>query len=433
MKVLAFAAGAARMYCGSCLRDNTLAAELIRQGHDVILLPLYTPTRTDETNVSSPRVFLNAISACLDQESAFFRKPRWLLDKLWDAQWMLNLASRTSIRVNPRMLGEMTVSVLRGEEGFQRKEIEKLTGWLRSEAPPDIVTLPNSLLIGLARPIREAVNRPVCCTLQGEDLFLSQLPEPYRTQAMELIRSNVEHVDGFAAVSRFSADYWRRHLGIPEGKMHVIPLGINLEGYDGGRRVGHRPFTVGYFARIAPEKGLDVLAESYLRLRRETDFSGSALEVAGYLAPEHRDYLSAIERQMEDAGFGNEFRYRGSLDREQKIEFLRNLDVLSVPCTYDEPKGIFLLEAMACGVPVVQPRHGAFPEILERTGGGILVEPGNPASLAEGIYKLWKDPELAAELGRRGAQGVREHYSAARMAAGALEAYRTIAGAAIHA
>ena len=204
MKILAFTAGAARMYCGSCLRDNTLAAELKKQGHDILLVPLYTPTRTDEPNVSHPRVFLNGISVCLEQESAFFRKTHRLLDSLWDAPWMLKLASRTSIRVNPRLLGEMTVSVLRGEEGFQRKEIQRLTAWLGCEEPPDIVTLPNSLLIGLARPIREAVKRPLCCTLQGEDLFLSQLPEPYQTQALELMRAKVGDVDGFAAVSEFS-------------------------------------------------------------------------------------------------------------------------------------------------------------------------------------------------------------------------------------
>jgi glycosyltransferase involved in cell wall biosynthesis len=429
MKILAFTAGAARMYCGSCLRDNTLAAELKKQGHDIVLLPLYTPTRTDEPNVSHPRVFLNGISVCLDQESAFFRKPHGLLDKLWDAPWMLKLASRTSIRVNPRLLGEMTVSVLRGEDGFQRKEIEKLTAWLGGEEPPDIVTLPNSLLIGLARPIREAVKRPLCCTLQGEDLFLSQLPEPYQTQALELIRANVEHVDGFAAVSEFSADYWLRRLAIPERKMHVVPLGINLEGYDPGRRVQTGPFTVGFLARVAPEKGLHLLVESFLRLRRDTDFGGAALEVAGYLAPEHRGYLRGIERRMQDAGLAHEFCYRGPLDRPRKIAFLRNLDVLSVPAIYDEPKGISLLEAMACSVPVVEPRRGAFPEILEKTGGGIMVQPDDPASLADGIYRLWKDPELRKEFGRKGAQGVREHYSAARMAARAIEAYASIAAA----
>jgi glycosyltransferase involved in cell wall biosynthesis len=433
MKILAFTAGAARMYCGSCLRDNTLAAELKRQGHDIILLPLYTPTRTDEPNVSEPRVFLNGISVCLDQQAAFFRKTHRLLDELWDAPWMLRLAARTSIRVDPRLLGEMTVSMLRGEEGFQLKEIRKLTGWLRGEAPPDIVTLPNSLLIGLARPIREAVNRPVCCTLQGEEFFLSQLREPYRSEVLGLIRAKLDHVDGFVAVSQYSADYWRRHLGIPERKMHVVPLGINLEGYERGGRAPGKPFTVGYFARVVPEKGLHRLAESYVRLRRETDFSGAALEAAGYLAPEHHGYLRGIERRMKDAGLAHEFRYRGVLDRARKIEFLRNLDVMSVPSTYDEPKGIFLLEAMASGAAVVQPRRGAFPEILERTGGGVMVEPDDPASLADAIYRLWKAPELVAELGRRGAQGVREHFNAARMAARALEAYGIIATAGVHA
>src|ERR1017187_1479 len=433
MKILAFTAGAAKMYCGSCLRDNALAAELKRQGHDLVLQPLYTPTRTDESNVSEPRVFLNGISVCLDQQAAFFRKTHRLLDRLWDAPWMLKLASQTSIEVDPHLLGGMTVSMLRGEDGFQLKEIRKLSDWLRHETPPDLAILPNSLLIGLARPIREALHRPVCCTLQGEELFLSQLREPYRTQALELIRAKIHDVDGFVAVSRYSAGYWIRELGIAESQMHVVPLGINLEGYQAAERAPHQPFRVGFLARVAPEKGLHRLAESYIRLRRDTDFSGAVLEAAGYLAPEHRAYLRGVDRLMKDAGFGAEFHYRGELARAPKIEFLNSLDLLSVPCTYDEPKGIFLLEAMASGVPVVQPRRGAFPEILDQTGGGVLVEPENPASLADAIYRLWKYPEARAELGRRGAEGVRAHYSVSQMAERALEAYQKIVAAVAHA
>jgi glycosyltransferase involved in cell wall biosynthesis len=433
MKILAFTAGAAKMYCGSCLRDNALAAELKRQGHDLILLPLYTPTRTDESNVSEPLVFLNGISVCLDQQAAFFRKTHRLLDRLWDAPWMLKLASQTSIEVDPHLLGGMTVSMLRGEEGFQLKEIRKLSAWLRHETPPDLAILPNSLLIGLARPVREALRRPVCCTVQGEELFLSQLQEPYRQQALELIRSKLLDVDGFVAVSRYSAGYWIRELGIAENRMHVVPLGINLEGYPAVERAPQQPFRVGYLARVAPEKGLHLLAESYLRLRCETDFHGAVLEVAGYLAAEHRAYLRGVERRMKDAGFGAEFHYRGELDRPHKIEFLSSLHLLSVPCTYDEPKGIFLLEAMAAGVPVVQPRRGAFPEILEATGGGLLVEPDDPASLADAIYRLWKAPEERAELGRRGLQGVRQHGSVAHMAERALAAYQKILAAVAHA
>src|SRR6185295_8713913 len=288
----------------------------------------------------------------------------------------------------------------RGEDGYQRKDIGKLTRWLAGEPPPEIITLPNSLLTGLAKPIREAVRRPLCCTLQGEDLFLSQLPEPYRRQSWELIRANAAHVDRYAAVSEFAADYWRRELGIPAYRMNVVPLGINLEGYDPGLRVHSDRFTVGYLSRVAPEKGLHLLAESYVLLRRETDFGGAVLESAGYLAPEHRGYLRGIEKQMKDAGFAGEFRYHGELDRVRKIEFLRDLDVMSVPCTYDEPKGLSILEAMANGVPVVQPRRRAFPEILQRTGGGILVQPDDAGSLAQAIHGLWKNRERIAELGR---------------------------------
>src|SRR5262249_47541809 len=139
------------------------------------------------------------------------------------------------------------------------------------------------------------------------------------------------------------------------------------------------------------------------------------------------------ESKLKDAGLSEEFRYRGELDRAQKMEFLHGLDVMSVPCTYDEPKGLSVLEAMANGVPVVQPRRGAFPEMLARTGGGVLVEPDDAASLARAIHALSKDREQLTELGRRGAAGVREHYSVSQMAARALEVYRNTAVAAVHA
>ena len=427
MRILYITAGAAQMYCGSCLRDNALAAELIARGHDVVLVPFYTPTLTDEPNVSRERVFFGGISVYLQQHLALFRRTPRLLDRLWDSTLMLRLASRRSIQTSPKLLGEMTVSMLKGEEGNQRKELHKLLDWLKSEPPFDCLSLPYTLLIGLARPLREALRRPVCCTLQGEDLFLEGLPEPYRRESLELIRANVKYVDSFIAVSDYYAQFMSGYLQIPESKISVVPLGINLQGYGRRTRVSDgQPFIVGYFARVAPEKGLHLLAEAYRRLR-ERDAADAApatrLEVAGYLAAEHHSYLEGIERQLKDWGLADEFRYRGVLDREQKIEFLQSLDALSVPATYDEPKGIFLLEAMACGVPVVQPRRGAFTEVIEKTGGGLLVEPDDAGALADGLLRLARSPALAAELGDNGFRRVREHYSVELMAERALEVY----------
>ena len=429
MRLLFITAGAAGMYCGSCLRDNALAAALMSQGHDVSLVPIYTPTLTDEDNVSQHRVFFGGISVYLQQHMSLFRKTPWLLDRLWDSEFALKMASRRSIPVDPRMLGELTISMLKGEDGFQRKELLKLIRWLRSEPLPDIVTLPNSLLIALARPIKEALGRPVCCTLQGEDLFLQGLDRSHRDDALDLIRANVDHVDAFVAVSDYCARFMSDYLRIPPHKVHIVPLGINLEGY--GIKPGSRSgvFSIGYFARVAPEKGLHHLCEAYRTLRKRENSPNARLEVAGYLAPEHRPYLHGIERQMQDWGYGDEFHYRGVLDKQGKIAFLQSLDALSVPATYDEPKGIFLLEAMANGVPVVQPRRGAFPEVIEKTAGGILVEPDDPESLADGLLAVWNDPAFAKELGRNGYEKVRSFYSAERMAECAVEVYRSLAGA----
>ena len=429
MKILLITAGAARMYCGSCLRDNALAAELMSQGHEVILLPIYTPTRTDEPNVSQSRVFFGGISVYLQQRLALFRKTPWLLDRLWDSRLVLQAATRRWVQTEPRLLGELTISVLKGEEGFQRKELLKLLHWLETQSPPDVVNLPNSLLIGLARPLKRALGCPVCCTLQGENAFLEGLAEPYRSAALDLIRANVEFVDAFLPVSEYSAEFMSKYLGIPNSKMHVVPLGINLKGYAANRSQRSNCFTVGYFARITPEKGLHVLCESYRRLRQRNNLPAARLEVAGYLAPEHQDYLRAIERQMGEWGLDGEFRYRGILDRDAKIRFLQNLDVLCVPSTYSEHKGVYLLEAMANGVPVVQPRRGAFAEIIAKTSGGLLVEPDDCDRLAEGILAIWKDPAWATELGRNGSNGVREHYSVAGMAGRALEVYASLQSA----
>ncbi|HEX8476341.1 MAG TPA: glycosyltransferase family 4 protein [Pyrinomonadaceae bacterium] len=430
MRILYITAGAAQMYCGSCLRDNALASELMARGHDVVLVPIYTPTLTDEPNVSQQRIFFGGISVYLQQHSALFRRTPWLLDRLWDSTPALKWASRRSIPTNPQTLGELTISMLRGEDGNQRKELHKMLEWLRHEPPFDVVSLPYTLLIALAKPLKEALRRPVCCTLQGEDLFLEGLPEPYRSESLALIRASVAHVDTFIAVSDYYAKFMRDYLEIPEDKIRVVPLGINLCGYDAPRderRNDAQAFTVGYFARIAPEKGLHVLAQAYKHLRERDDRAAPMrLEAAGYLGAENRDYLRGIEQQMRDWGLATEFHYRGVLDRDEKIAFLRSLDVFSAPATYDEPKGIFLLEAMACGVPVVQPRRGAFTEIVNKTGGGLLVEPDDPQSLAEAILELQRNPSLAQELGASGARGVREHYNVALMAERALEVFHSL-------
>jgi glycosyltransferase involved in cell wall biosynthesis len=431
VRILSITAGAADMFCGSCLRDNALARELLGRGHDVTLQPVYTPTVTDEENVSRDRVLFGGVSVYLQQHVGVFRRTPWLLDRLWDSRAFLRFVSKRSIPVDPSGLGALTISTLQGERGFQRKEIEKLVAWLRDEAPYDVINLPNALLISLAGPIRRATGRPVVVTLQGEDLFLDGLPADDRSRAIALIREQLRDVDLFVAVSEYYRAYMADYLGIPLDRIRVGPLGVSLRDLEPTTRTraANDPFVVGYFARVAPEKSLHVLAEAYRLLRRDRGVENARLEAAGYLAPEHRPYLQRIERQLQAWGLGGEFHYRGALDRARKVAFLHSMDVLCVPSTYKEPKGLYLLEAMACGVPVVAPHHGAFPEMLAKTSGGLLVRPDDPASFADGLAAIRNHPGQAREMGLSGAAGVQQHYSVARMADRVIEIYSEVATA----
>lgn len=423
MRILQITAGAAGMYCGSCLRDNALAAELMRMGHDVLLMPLYTPTLTDETNVSSERVFFGGISVYLEQNFALFRRLPRFVDKLWDSAWALKAATKGSITTNPKWLGEMTASMLRGENGRQRKEVFKLIEWLSGQPRPDVVVLPNSMLIGLAKPLKEALGTPVFCTLQGEDLFLEGLQEPYRSDSLALIREQVRWVDVFLPTSEYYAEFMAGYLSIARDRLQVVPLGIQLDGYERREREPGRPFTVGYFARVAPEKGLDVLADAYIKLRSLMPGVECRLEAAGWMGAEHRPYLAGIEANLSERGLSREFRYHGVVDRAGKIAFLQSLDVLSVPGPYADPKGIYALEAMACGVPFVQPEHGAFVELARRTGGGLLVRPGDVGALAGELARVAADCALRDQLSGNAYEGVRRWHSVRRMAEAAVEAY----------
>ena len=424
MRLLYLTAGAAEMYCGSCLRDNALAATLLKRGHDVMLTPVYTPTTTDERNVSSSKVFFGGVSVFLEQHVPLFRHTPAMLDRLWDSTAVLKLASKRQIKVDPRVLGEMTVSMLKGVDGHQRKEVDKMLAWLRAEPAFDVVNLPFALLIGLAKPLRQALGAPIACTLQGEDLFLENLQEPWRSQSLDLIRRAIDDVDVFIAVSEFYVDTMSTYLGIPRTRIRAMPIGISLDGHAPPPPRMSPPYTVGFFARIAPEKGLHVLVEAYRRLRARPGVPATRLLAAGYMLSEHRDYFRSVEASVRAAGLEAEFTYAGAPDRAGKIELLRQMDVFSMPATYDEPKGLSLVEAMANGVPIVQPARGSFVEIVTRTGGGLLVPPDDPDALADGLFSILTDRPRGVDLGRRGAAGVRQHYTVDNMADAAERIYR---------
>ncbi len=417
MRITYITAGAAGMFCGSCMRDNTLVAALSRRGHEALLVPCYTPIRTDEEDVSQRRVFFGGVNVYLQQKWGLFRHTPWLLDRLLDAPSLLRWVSRFAVSTKAEDLGDLTVSMLRGEHGKQSKEISKIAQWLAAEVKPQVVNLTNAILSGMVHELKRVVGAPVLCSLQGDDIYLDSLPEPYRTQSLQLIRDHCREIDGFIATCGYYADFMAEYFAIPRGRIHVVYPGLNLRGHGGPRpeRNG-RPFTVGYFARICPEKGLHVLAEAFRLLRADPAAPRCRLHVSGWLGESNKKYYDDIQKSLKEAGLADDFVHVESPGHDDKVRFLDGIDVLSVPATYREPKGLYVLEALANGVPVVQPRHGSFPELIEATGGGLLVNPDDPADLAAALRRLMDEPALAEEMGRKGKEAVHARFHADRMA-----------------
>ena len=432
MRVVLLSAGAAGRYCGTCLHDNTLAAALVKRGEDVLLVPTYTPLRTDETSVSQSRVFFGGVNVYLQQKSWLFRHTPWFVDRFLDAPRLLKWLSKRSASVEVQKLGDLTVSTLKGEDGHQRKELSKLVRWLASDVKPDLVHLTNSMLVGMAPEIRRQLQVPIVCSLSGEDIFLEQLREPHYSDVRALMKARCGQVDAFIALNNYFADYMADYLAIGRQKIHVIRHGLNLQGH-GMRQppatTASREVVIGYFARVAVEKGLHHLAEAFILLCQDKELPPLRLRAAGYMSQGDEQYLKQVRERIAAAGLSERFEYLGELDRNAKIALLQSFDVMSVPSVYRESKGLSVIEGLANGVPMVLPSHGAFPELLADTGGGLLCEPENPASLAAGIKRLILDQALAERCGRSAFDAIRARYTDAQMAAATMDLYRQVADA----
>lgn len=414
------------MFCGSCMHDNTWARALMAAGCEVSLVPTYTPVRVDEADESLHKVFLGGLNVYLNGRWSWWRHIPRGLTRWLDRPGVIRWATQWSVSNDARELGDLTLSMLAGGEGPQRGAIDDLVRFLTRELRADVVIFSNALLSGAVPMLREQFSGPILCTLQGDDVFLDSLPEAIRQEAIRRISAASQGFDGFLVHSRFYRDYISEYLRLPVERFHTMPLGIDFVGNDGlpGEREESGPFTVGYFARVAPEKGLHHLVDAFEHVRRECP--EARLRVGGYLAAQNREYFREIERRV--AGWGEQFEYVGSPGtHEEKVQFFRSIDVLSVPTHFLEPKGLYVLEGLANGVPAVQPRHGAFPEIIDATAGGLLVTPHEPQELAGALSSL-VERDRRLMLAREGHRRVREVYSLEAMAHRTLEILTQLGG-----
>jgi glycosyltransferase involved in cell wall biosynthesis len=428
------------MYCGGCLRDNALVAALRKLGHQALLVPLYLPLTLDEEDQSAGTpLFFGGISVYLEQKSPLFRgAPGWLHD-LFASRRLLQWAAGKAAKTRAADLGELTLSMLRGEAGHQARELEALLAWLKTQPRPDVLCLSNALLIGLARRLKAELRVPVACALQGEDAFLDGLPESQRAACWRALAERAAEVDLFIAPSRYFGSLMGQRLGLPAERVRVVHNGINLEGYGEENRgagaeslSGPRPSTLdpqpsppvlGFFARMCREKGLDTLVEAYLLLRQRGRVGNLKLRVGGSCSPADAAFVKTLRERLQAGGLLGDVEFHPNLDRARKLALLRSFSVFSVPALYGEAFGLYVIEALAAGVPMVQPRTAAFPELIEATGGGVLCAAGDARALAEAVEGLLLDPARARALGEAGRRAVAERFSAEAMARGMLRVY----------
>ncbi|NLT72454.1 MAG: glycosyltransferase family 4 protein [Verrucomicrobiaceae bacterium] len=416
-KIVYLTAGAAGMYCGSCLRDNALADGLSRLGWDVTLLPLYTPIRVDEEDRSVDQVFFGGINVFLQQKIPLFRHLPAFLDRWLDHPALIRRVASRAVSVSAKELGSMTLSMVKGESGYQRKEVSRLVRWIQEVAQPDLICLSNLLVGGAIPALKRELGVPVLVTLQGDDVFLDELVEPWKSKVLTEMRRLAGEADGFVTFSDFYRGHMSELLEVPEEKFHLTPLGVTVSGFDAVReaRQGRKPGQViGYFARLAPEKGFDLAVGAFIELAAK--YPEARFHAGGWLSEKDRAFYEEQIARLAAAGLQDRFRHVEAPDGEAKMEFLKEIDIFTVPTRFHEPKGLYLLEAMACGLPCVVPSRGAFPEMIEASGGGLLCEPEDPADLARRLGELLEDPAAATRLGEAGRAWVEAENDRARMA-----------------
>lgn len=415
-------------YCENCQRDVSLVRAMRSRGHDMLMIPMYLPLQADKTGeVANAPIFFGGINVYLQQKLGLFRKtPRWV-DKLFDSRRLLEMVSRRAMMVEAKELGETTLSMLEGENGRQVKELDRLVNWLAlPENRPDAVCLSNLLLVGLVRRLKERLGVPVLCLLQDEDEFLDQLTEEYAQRVWDTLRERSREVDTFIAVSEYYRRFMQERLNLPDSKFETVYIGIDHNRYP--LRSGRAPVrTLGYLSRMCRGKGLDILSEAFIALKKRPGFEDLRLTIAGGMAGDDMQYVDDIKRRLERAQVHHHVEFHSNPEHEKKLEFLHGLSVMCGPERRPPAYGLYVLESFAAGVPVVVPETGVFPELVSRDGGGgWLYSPNTPEALADKLAEVLCSEEMHIDIGSRGRAEVEGRFSVDTTARRLEEVYRTV-------
>ena len=420
MRIALLIAGSGELYyCENCSRDAYIVDGLQAAGHDVRVAPMYLPLKS-LAEKETPEVFYGAVNLYLGQlMPAFAHAPRWI-HRLLDSRLILNAAGALSGATNAPGLGKLTVAMLNGchDEGIA-PEYRRLKTWI-AETRPDVVHLSNALLLGIVPAVHE-LGIPVTCALQDEHTWLDALDPESQAASWQLMREHAHDVDGFLPVS----DYYRRfmsdRLKLADDSMRVVPVGIPIDSARLDRPTAHG--AVGYMAHICEANGFDTLCEAFAQLHEEPRFGELRLRVTGGSTRADSRFIHHCLDGLRRKGLEPFVDFQHSFTRPERAAFLRSIDLLSVPTRVEEAIGVYLLEAMGAGVPVVQPDIGGTAELVRTTRGGLLYSPGTATELAKAIGDALSDNDRLVDLGRAGRRAIEEGYTMEHMVRRMVDAF----------
>jgi glycosyltransferase involved in cell wall biosynthesis len=425
MKILQIIPGSGgSFYCGNCLRDSKYVDALRAQGHEVLIIPMYLPLFSHEKNLAKTPVFYGAVSIYLKQLYPLFRKaPAWF-DRFLNSRPVLKLAAGFAGSTRAKGLDEMTISMLLGEEGKQKEELEKMVEWIAEHISPDIIHISNALLLGLAKKLREVIKVPVICSLQDEDTWVNVMNAASKEKVWKLMATKADDVDVFIAVSDSYRDVMRNNMSIPAEKLFSVHIGVDPGDYE-YTSPENKQRTIGFISRLCEDNGLDILVDAFILLRRKSGFDDVNLLITGGSTGDDAAFIKSQIKKIKKAGLSESVHFQKEFEGDDRKDFFRKVSLISVPVKMGEAFGIYLLEAMASGVPVIQPALGAFPEIVNTTKGGILYEPNTPEKLSEALASTLSDSEEMNRLSLQGRAGVENSFDISTQAAKMVGIYGT--------
>jgi glycosyltransferase involved in cell wall biosynthesis len=412
-------------YCQNCFRDSGLLKSLFAFGHEVIKAPMYLPVNLDDDgNIAGTPVFFGAVNVYLKEKFPFYRHaPAWV-ERLFDSQALLQLAAQKAGSTQATGLEEITISMLLGEKGHQASELDHLINYLR-RINPDIVHLSNALLLGLAHRLKADLGTGVVCSLQDENEWIDLMDESYQDKIWDIMAERAVDVDFFVTSSRYYSTRSQKQLKIPADKIKVIYGGINLDGYEMST-LPIDPPVIGYLCRMSEYFGLGILVDAFIGLKKDSWFKDLRLHITGGYTGEDKHFVKELLKKVSRLGYEKDVKIFKHFDKENRIKFLKSLTLLSVPVPGGEAFGAYQVEALAAGVPVVQPNVGCFPEFVEATGGGVIYEPNDSETLAGTIASLLLAPDRIMELSAQGSRVVLERFSMKNMAKNIVKVYEQV-------